>query len=58
MTFGEIRRRVESKLHREVGVAVSREQITLIRRLAVLVAEGKMSTEQALAMVRHSDRLP
>lgn len=47
MTYGEIRKRVEVKMNRQIGVDASQAQIEKIRELAPLVAEGKMKYEDA-----------
>lgn len=51
LTYGEIRKGIEVKLHAAIGISGSPDQVQRIRELAPKVAEGKMTYDQALLEV-------
>lgn len=51
-TYGEIRKKVEVKMHKELGVNITQAQVVEIRKLAPLVAEGKIKYNAAIAKVK------
>lgn len=51
LTFGEIRRDVETKMHKRLGVSISVEQLDKVRELSPKVAEGKLNFEAAILEV-------
>lgn len=51
-TFGEIRKKVEAKMNKEIHPA-SPEQVTRIRKLAPKVAEGTITYDAAIEEIRN-----
>lgn len=51
-TYGEIRKNIESKLSKEIGMWALKGQIIKIRELAPLIAQGKMTYDHALSQIK------
>lgn len=56
ITYGEIRKKVEIKLSKAVGILATKDQTTKIRELAPKVAEGTMTYADALDEIESLER--
>lgn len=58
ITYGEIRKKVEAKLHKKIGLSASKAQVDKIRELAPKIATGEMKFDDALQEVIDMEEYP